>query len=136
MKLNRRNFLLGSAAAATLAGCSTSKMGVRPRKPGEKINVAMIGIGIQGRFLLTEFLRQPNVRVTCICDCDKTRRDDSAARVDKFYNDGAKCASVADFRDVLKDPMIDADVEAAGPIYLQGDHSDADFKNMILRPAL
>ena len=31
---------------------------------------------------------------------------------------------------------IDADVEAAGPIYLQGDHSDADYKNMILRPAL
>lgn len=31
---------------------------------------------------------------------------------------------------------IDADVEAAGPIYLQGDHSDADFKNMILRPAI
>ena len=31
---------------------------------------------------------------------------------------------------------IDADVEAAGPMYLQGDHSDADFKNMILRPAI
>ena len=31
---------------------------------------------------------------------------------------------------------IDADLNAAGPIYLQGDHSDADFKNMILRPAL
>ena len=31
---------------------------------------------------------------------------------------------------------IDADVEAAGPIYLQGDHSDADYKNMILRPAI
>ena len=31
---------------------------------------------------------------------------------------------------------IDADIDAAGPIYLQGDHSDADFKNMILRPAL
>ncbi|MCQ2389764.1 MAG: DUF1080 domain-containing protein, partial [Kiritimatiellae bacterium] len=31
---------------------------------------------------------------------------------------------------------IDADVEAAGPIYLQGDHSDADFKNMILRPVV
>ncbi|MBQ0033460.1 MAG: DUF1080 domain-containing protein [bacterium] len=31
---------------------------------------------------------------------------------------------------------IDADVEAAGPLYLQGDHSDADFKNMILRPAI
>ena len=108
MKLNRRNFLLGSAAAATLAGCSTVKMGARPRKPGEKINVAMIGTGIQGRFLLTEFLKQPNVRVTCICDCDKTRREDSAATVDKFYKDGSKCAAAADFRDVLNNPMIDA----------------------------
>ncbi len=31
---------------------------------------------------------------------------------------------------------IDADVNAPGPIYLQGDHSDADFRNMILRPAV
>jgi len=31
---------------------------------------------------------------------------------------------------------IDAHEFATGPIYLQGDHSDADFKNMILRPAL
>ena len=31
---------------------------------------------------------------------------------------------------------IDADEFKCGPIYLQGDHSDADFRNMILRPAL
>ena len=30
---------------------------------------------------------------------------------------------------------IDADEFTPGPIYLQGDHSDADFRNMILRPA-
>lgn len=30
---------------------------------------------------------------------------------------------------------IDANQFVPGPIYLQGDHSDADFKNMILRPA-
>ena len=30
---------------------------------------------------------------------------------------------------------IDANEFVGGPIYLQGDHSDADFKNMILRPA-
>lgn len=30
---------------------------------------------------------------------------------------------------------IDADEFVPGPIYLQGDHSDADYKNMILRPA-
>lgn len=30
---------------------------------------------------------------------------------------------------------IDADEFVPGPIYLQGDHSDADYKNVILRPA-
>ena len=108
MNLNRRNFLFGSAAAVTLAGCATSKMGVRALKPGEKRTVAMIGVGIQGRFLRNEFLNQKNVRVVAICDVDKTRREDSAAYVDKHYNDGSKCAAIADFRDVLKNPEIDA----------------------------
>ena len=31
---------------------------------------------------------------------------------------------------------IDANEFVRGPIYLQGDHSDADYKNMYLRPAL
>ena len=31
---------------------------------------------------------------------------------------------------------IDANEFATGPLYLQGDHSDADFKNMILRPVV
>ena len=30
---------------------------------------------------------------------------------------------------------IDADEFVPGPLYLQGDHSDADYRNMILRPA-
>lgn len=31
---------------------------------------------------------------------------------------------------------IDADLFKAGPLYIQGDHSDADYRNVILRPAL
>jgi len=31
---------------------------------------------------------------------------------------------------------IDANEFVPGPIYLQGDHSDADFRNMILKHAL
>ena len=108
MKINRRNFLFGSAAAATLAGSNTSKMGVRPRKPGEPINVAMIGVGIQGRSaLLPQFLDQKNARVALICDCDKTRMEDCVKRVNDFYKDTA-CKGCTDFRDVLKDPTIDA----------------------------
>ena len=108
MNINRRNFLLGSAAAATLAGCATNKMGLRPLKPGEKRAVALIGIGIQGRTtLLPQFLAQKNVRVVAVCDCDKTRLADAKARVDKHYKDSA-CKAYADFRDVLADPEIDA----------------------------
>ncbi len=108
MDINRRHFLLGSAAAATLAGCATNKMGLRPLKPGEKRAVALIGIGIQGRTaLLTQFLDQKNVRVTAVCDCDKVRCADAKKRVDAFYKD-ASCKAYADFRDVLTDPTIDA----------------------------
>ena len=109
MKLNRRNFLFGSAAAATFAGCSTGKMGLRPLAPGEKRTVAMIGIGIQGRTaLLPQFLKCSDlVKVVAVCDCDKTRCEDAKERVDKFYKDGA-CKTFLDFRDVLKDPTIDA----------------------------
>jgi len=132
MQLNRRNFLFGSAAVATLAGCSTSKAtaAIPPRtlKPGEKRTVAMIGIGIQGRFLLKEFLRQPNVRVVAICDVDKTRREDSAATVDKYYKDGSKCATYFDFRDVLKNPGIDA-VCIATPDHWHAYISVAAMKN-------
>ena len=108
MNINRRGFLFGSAAAATLAGCATSKMGLRPLKPGEKRTVAMIGIGIQGRnALLPQFLSQKNVVVAAVCDCDKTRLADAKKRVDDFYKNSA-CQAYADFRDVLKNPEIDA----------------------------
>ena len=108
MNLNRRNFLFGSAAAATLAGCSTDKIGLRPLKPGEKRTVAMIGIGIQGRTaLIPQFLKQKNVKITAVCDCDKVRVADAKKRVDEFYKDTA-CKAYADFRDVLNDPTIDA----------------------------
>ncbi len=108
MDINRRGFILGSAAAATLAGCATNKMGLRPLKPGEKRAVALIGIGIQGRTaLLTQFLNQKNIRVTAVCDCDKVRCDDAKRRIDAFYKD-ASCKAYADFRDVLADPAIDA----------------------------
>jgi len=109
MNLNRRNFLLASSATLALAGCATAGKGsTRVRKPGEPINVAMIGVGIQGReALLPQFLRQKNVRVAAICDCDKTRMQDAVGRVNRHYNDTA-CRGFTDFREVLDEPSIDA----------------------------
>ena len=110
MKLNRRNFIFGTAAAATLAGCNTMKTGARPLKPGEKRRAAMIGYGIQMRtVLLPSFLNPkyaPNVEVVAVCDCDKVRAKAGAEQVNKAYKNN-KCKVVYDFREVLQDPSID-----------------------------
>ncbi len=113
MNINRRGFLLGSAATVALAGCKSGKIAPRTLKPGEKANVAMIGLGIQGRnALLGQFLNEYDrgAKVVVCCDCDKDRREDGARRVDNFYKNKkieSACKAVADFRDVLADPTID-----------------------------
>jgi len=108
MQLNRRNFLFGSAAAATLAGCATNKIGARELKPGEVYNVVMIGVGIQGRGLLNGFLNKNKlVKVTGICDVDPIRVQDCVTKVNAKYGNVA-CKSYRDFRDVMIDPAVDA----------------------------
>ena len=116
MNLNRRNFLFGSAAATALVGCATDKVGVRPLKPGEKRRVAMIGYGIQMRStLLPSFLGKAKgtekvrdfVTVVAVCDCDKVRREAGKKAVDDCYKN-SDCRAVADFREIINDPTIDA----------------------------
>ena len=111
MNINRRNFLLGSAAAATLAGCATNKIGLRPLKKGEKRRFAMIGYGIQMcTALIPQFLdskNNANGEIVAVCDCDKVRASAGAKQVNDFYGRNV-CKAIADFRDVLKDPTIDA----------------------------
>ena len=111
MNLNRRNFLFGSAAATALAGCATNKVGVRPLKPGEKPNVAIIGYGLRARDLTGEFLGLTDMcRVTAVCDCDKVRLAAGVKRVNDFYAKKGipnECKAYADFRDVIANPEID-----------------------------
>ena len=106
MNLNRRSFIFGSAAAVTLAGQATAKVGLRQLKPGEKRRIAMIGYGIQMRTALIPQFLQNNVDIVAVCDCDKTRAKAGAKQI----NDARKntnCKAVYDFREVLKDPSID-----------------------------
>ena len=111
MDLNRRNFLFGSAAAAALAGCATTKKGVRSLKEGVKPTVAIIGYGLRARDLMGEFLGLDDMcRVTAVCDCDKVRLAAGVKRVNEFYAKKGianKCEAYADFRDVIKNPDID-----------------------------
>ena len=117
MKLNRRGFIFGSTAAMTLAGCATNKVGLRSLKPGEKRTIAMIGCGTQMRkALIPQFLGgdggadasvREKIRIVAVCDCDRIRRESCKRQVDAAYGDAA-CRAVADFRDIIVDPGIDA----------------------------
>ena len=111
MNVNRRNFLFGSAAAAAFVGCSTDKIGLRTLKVGEKRRFAMIGYGIQMRTaLIPQFLdakNNANGEIVAVCDCDRTRAAAGAKQVNDFYKKDV-CRPVEDFREVIKDPTIDA----------------------------
>lgn len=111
MQINRRNFIFGSAAAVSLAGVATQKVGLRELKPGEKRRIAMIGYGIQMRTaLIPQFLNQgyaKNVEIVAVCDCDRVRAAAGAKQVNDAYKTNT-CKAVADFREVIVDPTIDA----------------------------
>jgi len=101
MNTNRRGFLFGTAAAATLTGLKAAAATVRERKPGEPLNVACIGYGMQmWTALLPQFVgthkgwggEDKNTydlpdycRVTMVCDCDKVRAQTGAKHVDQEY---------------------------------------------------
>ena len=88
------------------------------KKQCAAVRVAMIGYGIQARtVLIPNFVKQENVVIKAVCDCDSTRRTAGAEHVNTYYKENkksklAKCKAVADFRDVLADSEIDAVVIA------------------------
>ena len=112
ISFDRRSFLVGSTAAAALAGCATGKkMPLRPLKPGEKRTLAFIGCGIQQRTALASQFLDPSLnktlKVVCVCDCDKVRAQNAAKQVNDAYKTN-ECRVEYDFRRVLEDPNIDA----------------------------
>lgn len=81
---------------------------------GKKVTLAFIGYGIQAHAtLVPNFIKQENVVVKAVCDCDRTRREAGAKFVNDYYTQNDKaalatCKAVADFRDILKDEEISA----------------------------
>lgn len=97
MEVNRRNFVRLSAAAgaATLAGQLPAQE--------QEIRVGHIGVGNRGGYLLKTVLKQPNVKVTAICDT-KPDRLDTAATVAAAHQP----ATTNDYRKLLERKDVDA----------------------------
>lgn len=111
---SRRDFLRTAVAAAVAVPTIVprSVLGGDQPSPSEKINVGMIGLGMQADgFHVPSLLGLGDVRVLAVCDVDSNRRRHAKQRVDERYGASSPargCAEYNDFRDVLARKDIDA----------------------------
>ncbi|HEY1337054.1 MAG TPA: Gfo/Idh/MocA family oxidoreductase [Bryobacteraceae bacterium] len=103
--MNRRMFLLGSAAAATAAAQTSSA----------PVGTGMIGVGNRGSYLLRGVLEQPPAKVLALCDIKPDRLDKAATTAARDNP-----ATYADWRKIIDRKDIDA-VFIATPPYLHSE---------------
>ena len=108
--VSRRTFMRRAAALATLPA-----LPVRAQSTAnEKVNMAFIGVGWQGIYNLEVFLKDPDVRVTAVCDVFEegpylgqgvAGREAGRKMVNAFYEHRGRpedgCAAYTDFRHML-----------------------------------
>jgi predicted dehydrogenase len=88
-KINRRQLL--KTSAVTGAGILFVPSGIlaRGQSPNEKISVAFVGLGAQGKFQLDNIGNQNDVNVVALCDVDDVRAGNAYERfpnAQKFYD--------------------------------------------------
>jgi predicted dehydrogenase len=76
--------------------------------PSKKITLGCIGVGKHGLGVnLNSFLQEADCRIIAVCDVFKSRRLKAQAVTNKHYGNSG-CAEIADFREFLARPDIDA----------------------------
>ena len=107
--MDRRRFLKGSAAAASLSlGGAMTGVAHAGEKPGpnDRIAVAVVGLRGRGGGLLATFAGLEEVEVRYVCDVDRRVLAQKAAEVEK--QTGRKPEAIGDFRRAIEDKGVDA----------------------------
>lgn len=73
---------------------------------GGRVNLGLIGAGGRGTYVMTEFQKDPGVRVTSICDVYEPNLERALGTVKKAQSESAK--AVRRYQDLLADKSIDA----------------------------
>jgi predicted dehydrogenase len=115
-RFTRRSFLKAGALAAA-PFILPSRIWSADPGPNSRINLGLIGMGKQNRYLLSAFMRRPEVQVVAVCEVDGTRRDHAKQQVEAHYTkqnaaDYKGCAAYNDFRQLLERRDIDGVVIA------------------------
>lgn len=108
--LPRRDFLKGSLTGA-VAGWTILSGASAKAAPGERVNVAVIGLRGRGASLADGFAGMSEAQVTCLCDVD-TRFFGERTRSIADRQAGREPKLVTDLRRVLEDDSVDAIVVA------------------------
>lgn len=104
----RNNLLAACGAAALPSIIPASALGKEGQaSPANRVTLGCIGVGPQGRYDMSGFLTQPDVRVVALSDVARPNLEKAAAQVKQKYGD-AGCATYGDFRELLARRDIDA----------------------------
>jgi predicted dehydrogenase len=96
---SRRTFFsIGGAALAA----STTKL----RAAGDKVSVAVIGLGGRGREHMSEYAKLPDAHIAAVCDVDQASLERGIALVEKAT--GTRPKGYSDMRQVFDDQSIQA----------------------------
>jgi predicted dehydrogenase len=113
MNTTRRSFLTRMAAASAVSPFILP-MHIRAAEtaPNSLINMAFIGMGLQNRSLLSNFLCY-KIKAIAVCDVDTTRREHALKMVRDFHTEHPEkgafaCTAIGDFREIIARKDIDA----------------------------
>ncbi|MBN2505273.1 MAG: Gfo/Idh/MocA family oxidoreductase [Verrucomicrobia bacterium] len=111
--MTRRRFIRRTTTAALAASAFPTLVPASARgadgapAPSNRIVVAAIGVGPQGRGVMAGFLAQAGVQVVAVCDVAKLNLDQAVNQVNQRYQN-RDCKPYGDFREVLARGDIDA----------------------------
>ncbi len=98
--MNRRHFLLGTAAAGGALRASA------PGSANDRVRIACVGVRGQGNAHIQQYAQMPNVEIAALCDIDGNVLNRRCSDVEKLTH--KRPAAFKDIRKLLEDKSIDA----------------------------
>lgn len=128
--MQRREFLQTSAVAAAGMWIAPGQGAGAQEEvaPSEQLNVALIGVGLQGRALINAGLQIPGIRFRAICDIWEYARGYGQRYLKKY---GHEAPAYADYRE-----MLDTEKDLDAVLVASPDFAHAEQTNACLQAGL
>jgi predicted dehydrogenase len=104
-KISRRKFI--TINAPVILGLPFLSASFSKVAPSDRVRVAVIGLGSQGRSHMNWFNALPDVEIAALCDLDKIRLEEARKQL-QSVNPDSRADIYSDFRHILERSDIDA----------------------------